>query len=59
MELGNGIGLKVDHDYVWALQEKSRGESNLPIPVPVLNAGFDPQGILLGPGKFLPNNIKL
>lgn len=57
IELGNGITSKVDHDMIWSIENISRRESNIPIPVPVISAGFDPQGIFNGMGAKLPNNL--
>ena len=57
LELGNGIQSKVDHDMIWSIESVARKESNIPIPVPVISAGFDPQGVFLNLGSKLPNNL--
>lgn len=55
--LGNGIATKVDHDMVWSVESISRGESNIPVPVPIISPGFDPQGMFMNVGAMMPNNI--
>lgn len=42
---------------LWNMQQTASGASNLPIPLPIVNLGYDTAAWLEGPGIINPMNM--